>query len=354
MQKPVLLLIGNHFLSANLNKNIWHFMAERLAGRGWEVITTSDKRFPPLRLLDMVWTVIQERRRYDLAQIDVFSEKAFIWSEVCTFFLKRLGKPILLTLHGGKLPEFAAEHPQRVRRVMQSADVIVTPSPYHQVAFEKYRPDIRLILNPINLEKSIYRHRLQAQPRLVWVRAFHEVYNPCLAPRVLHLLAPDFQEIELLMIGPDKGDGSLERMLNLAEQLGLRDRIRIAGGIPHEQVPIYLDKGDVFINTTNYDTAPRSVLEAMANGLCVVTTNVGGMPWLVEEEVDGLLVPPDDPGAMAAAVSRVLTDPGLSARLSANARHKAEAYDWSAILPQWERLFLEVSNPSKFTPNNSA
>jgi len=102
-------------------------------------------------------------------------------------------------------------------------------------------------------------------------------------------------------------------------------------------------KGDIFLNTTNVDNAPVTVLEAMASGLCVVSTNVGGIPYMLEDEQDALLVPPDDAEAMAAAVRRVLTEPRLAESLSRNARHKAERSDWAVVLPQWETLLAAVA-----------
>ncbi|HOW92793.1 MAG TPA: glycosyltransferase family 4 protein, partial [Anaerolineaceae bacterium] len=123
--------------------------------------------------------------------------------------------------------------------------------------------------------------------------------------------------------------------------------IQVVGGVPHEQIPEWLDKADIFINTTNYDTAPRSVLEAMANGLCVVSTNVGGIPFLLKDEVDCLLVSPDDYEAMAHAILRILTEPNLAEHLSTNARNSTLELDWSTILPQWERLFTEVIEKEK-------
>ena len=75
----------------------------------------------------------------------------------------------------------------------------------------------------------------------------------------------------------------------------------------------------------------------------MVTTNVGGMPYLVEHEHDGLLVPPDDPQAMAAAVIQILDDAVLAERLSRNARRKAEQFDWPPIIGQWRSLLAEAS-----------
>jgi len=66
------------------------------------------------------------------------------------------------------------------------------------------------------------------------------------------------------------------------------------------------------------------------------------VPYLVEHEQDGLLVPPNDAEAMAAAVRRVLADPRFAEGLSSNARAKSEQFDWSRILPQWEELLVRL------------
>jgi Glycosyltransferase len=92
------------------------------------------------------------------------------------------------------------------------------------------------------------------------------------------------------------------------------------------------------LNTSRVDNTPVSVLEAMACGLCVVSTNVGGISYLLEDGHDALLVPSNDPSAMAAAVHRILVEPSLAKHLSYNARKKSEQFDWSNILPQWEAL----------------
>ena len=96
------------------------------------------------------------------------------------------------------------------------------------------------------------------------------------------------------------------------------------------------------MNTTNVDNTPLSVLEAQAAGLCVVSTNVGGLPYLLADGHDALLVPPDDPAAMAEAVRRAISEPGLAASLSRNGRAKAEEFDWTCVLPRWESLFEQA------------
>jgi glycosyltransferase involved in cell wall biosynthesis len=123
----------------------------------------------------------------------------------------------------------------------------------------------------------------------------------------------------------------------------LEDRVSLPGNVPKQRVPQALNSGDIFLNTTNVDNTPVSVIEAMACGLCVVSTNVGGLPHLLESGQDSLLVQPSQPSAMAAAVRQILSEPALAERLSRNARAKAEQFDWSNILPQWEALILKIT-----------
>jgi glycosyltransferase involved in cell wall biosynthesis len=229
-----------------------------------------------------------------------------------------------------------------VKKCLTWATVVTAPSRYLMEQMRPYRADIRLLPNPLNLSSYRFSLREQPQPQLIWLRAFHEIYNPLLALKVVALLTADFPDIRLTIIGPDKRDGSLQRLLQLRVELGLADHVTLLGGVPNAEVPGLMHRGDIFLNTTNVDNTPVSVLEAMACGLCVVSTNVGGIPYLLEHEHDALLVPPDDPAAMATALCRILTEPGLAKQLSRNARRKVEQFDWSVILPQWEALLTFV------------
>jgi len=101
--------------------------------------------------------------------------------------------------------------------------------------------------------------------------------------------------------------------------------------------------GDIFVNTTAYESFGVSVLEAAACGLCIVTSNVGEIPYLWHHEQEALLVDGGVSDEVTSAVTRLLRDDGLSHSLSRNARGKAEGFDWSAVLPSWARLLTEVS-----------
>lgn len=290
----------------------------------------------------MLWTAWSMRHHFDAAIVDVFSGPAFVWAEATCLELLALRKPFVLTLHGGNLPNFAERWPRRMRRLLQSASAVTAPSRYNWTALRRYRDDIVVLNNAVDAAARPYRTRTDPTCQMIWVRAFHEIYNPVLAIDVLARVAHSHPAAHLTMLGPDKDDGTLQATLARARELGVADRVEITGRVSPDEVTRRLANADIFLNTTNTDNAPLSVLEAMAAGLCVVTTSVGGIPFLVENERDALLVEPRDPHAMATAITRILGNGALAARLSKAARETAMRYDWSAILPQWEALLERV------------
>jgi glycosyltransferase involved in cell wall biosynthesis len=290
----------------------------------------------------MLSTTWLRRAGYEIAQVDVYSGRAFLWAEAVCRLLQWLKKPYVLTLHGGNLPLFASRHPGRVRRLLNSAAAVTVPSPYLLEGLRGFRKDLRLIPNPIPVERYAFRLRRSLRPRLIWLRAFHEDYDPALALGVLAELSSDFPDASLTMVGPDKRDGSYLKTQAEAAGVGVADRVRFVGGVAKADVPQWLSSGDIFLNTARVDNTPVSVVEAMACGLCVVSTNVGGIPYLVEHERDALLVPAGDVRQMSAAVRRLLADEQLAETISFAGRQNAEKHDWKHVLPLWTTLLDSI------------
>jgi len=338
-----ILMIGNFLSQKRSTRSMCEDLAERLQETGLTVITTSNRTTRVVRLLDMLWSVWWRQHSYELAQIDVFSGRAFLWTQAVCWLLRQIHKPFILTLHGGNLPSFAQTRGNDVRRLLNSAQIVTTPSRYLLEEMSPYRADLKLIPNALDLSNYAYIRRDHPAPRLIWLRAFLNLYNPTLAPKAIAKLVKDFHDLQLIMIGPDKGrDSALQDVRDIAKELRVFDHIQFPGGIAKSDVPLWLNKGDIFINTTNVDNTPVSIIEAMACGLPIVSTNVGGIPYLLKDEQDALLVPPDDAEAMANAIRRILTEPELAKYLSDNGRQKAEQFDWSVVLPKWQDIFRNI------------
>jgi len=341
--RPRVLLIGSYSVGLTGMRGVGQDLAIALKTAGWSVHLASSYRGRVARLLDFLLTVWRHRNRYDVAHVDVYSGPAFVWAELVCWALRRAKKPYMLTLRGGNLPAFAQRTGKRVPRLLQSTSIVTTPSAYLLEQMRPYRQELVLLPNPLDLSKYSFKHREHPAPKLVWLRSFHEMYNPSLAVQVVVRIAQDFPDVRLIMMGPDRGDGSFQATKKLAVKLGVADRLTFRGPVTKDEIPHLLHEGDIFLNTPRVDNTPVTVLEAMASGLCIVSTSVGGIPYLLEDECDALLVPAGEDAVMAKAIRRFLTEDGLAERLTKNARRKVEQFDWPIILPKWERLLTDIA-----------
>ena len=343
------LFVGNQASKFFGSQAVCEMLFDKFTARGWPCLITSAQKNQGLRLADMLTTCYRRRRDYAAAVVDVYSGRAFIYAEAVAWLLSRLKKPFVLMLLGGNLPKFAQAHPHRVRKLFTKANMVAAPTDYLTTGLKAHYSGIVTFPYGVDLQEFTYRHRRQLQPRLATLRSFHAIYNSPLAPKVVAQLLPDFPQIQLNMMGKDQGDGTWARTQATIESLGLAGRVNMLGWVPRQDIPVILNQADIFLNTPNVDNTPLSLMEAMAAGLCIVTTNIGGLPFLVHDQHDALLAPPDDPEAMAAAVRRLLAEPELAARLSLNARQKAISYDWATVLPRWGRLMELIATGEKIT-----
>ena len=321
-QKARILIVGNMPSTGSDYISVSAELADRLEQR--RVSRPANLRWEGWlpRLLDHFYTIVRHCATTTWPMWTFSAGGAFALTEAACYPMKCLGKRYMLTLHGGNLPDFARQWPNRVRRLLQSGG-----GGHFAVALlaEEMRPiatTSRSFPTHWTWAAMSSARRTRIAPRLVWLRAFDETYNPSMAAQVVAMLAPHASDVHLTMFGPERKAGVLATCQAIAAQLDVANRIEFPGSVPKPQIPERLQTGDIFLNTTNFDNTPVSVLEAMACGLCVVSTNVGGLPYLLQSEHDSLLVPPRDPEAMAAAVRRVLTEPGLAGRLSANAKKR--------------------------------
>lgn len=342
MKQTTILFIGDHVDLPGRNRNVWHVLPEKLNELGWNTILTSDKGHKFSRLIDILSSIYRKRKHYHLAIIDVFSGKAFTWSVLGSLLLRIVNKPYILWLHGGNLPHFSLKYRRVISIIFKYAYRVIAPSGYLRDAFKNIRNDIQIIPNPIDISQFNFRLREKCDPKLVWVRSFHKIYDPLSAVESLALILPEYPDASLVMVGPDKRDGSLEEVKQWVLKKGIADRITITGGVAKEDVPFWLDQGDVFLNTSVVDNMPSSINEALASGLCVVSTNVGGISRMIDDGREGILVPAGDVTALASAVKRILQDDHLASSLSLNGRCSVEHLAWSAITPQWEAVLRSI------------
>lgn len=334
-REPInLIYIGNELRSRGGTPTSIDTLAPLFREEGFNINTASSKKNKLLRLADMLLLVYRNRKTADYVLIDTYSTQNFWYAYAVARFCQRLKLKYIPILHGGELPNRLESSPKASKKLFGNAFLNVAPSLYTKTVFQQAGfTNVRYIPNSISLSDYSYKERQEPRPKLLWVRAFAEVYNPLLALKTLELLLPDFPNAELCMVGPKKDD-SWKECIRTAKLHRLP--VRFPGRLTKEKWTTLATKYDIFLNTTNIDNTPVSVIEAMALGLPVVSTNVGGLPYLIAADIDGVLVPPNDPERMASAVKNILQDPQRSLERTRAARKKVEVFDWERVKEMWK------------------
>ncbi|MDF1516821.1 MAG: glycosyltransferase family 4 protein, partial [Lutibacter sp.] len=267
-----LIYIGNNLSEKSNYHSAMATLTKLLQSEGHSVICSSDKTNKIFRLLSMCTTIIKHRKTTDVVLIDTFSTSNFYYALITSQLARLLSLKYIPILHGGNLP-YRLKHSEFLSiLIFKYAFQNVSPSLYLAHEFKKYKFETVYIPNTIPIAEIPFKLRTNLEPKLLWVRAFDEIYNPAMAIKVLSVLKKNYENASLCMVGPDK-DGSLNLTKSLAKQLGLANSVTFTGVLPKEQWHQLSENYDIFINTTNIDNMPVSVLETMALGLPVVSTD---------------------------------------------------------------------------------
>ena len=332
-----LLYIGNKLDHNRSNITTIDTLGKKLVGEGYKVIFSSSKINKFFRLLDMIISVLKNSRRIDFVLIDTYSTQNFYYALCISQFCRMLRLKYIPILHGGDLPKRLKNNIKLSRCIFKNAYVNVSPSLYLKQIFNEYGFDnVRFIANSIDINNYPFSTKRISKLKLFWLRSYKKIYNPLMAIKVAAKLKENGFDCQLCMVGPD-GDGSFLFAQKLARELKIDVSLK---GKMNKLDWIQLSTNyNIFLNTTNFDNMPVSVIEAMALGFPIVSTNVGGIPNLIDHGVDGLLVDENDVDAMVNQIINLKNNPELVKRLSLNARKKAKEFDWHEVKAKWNSLF---------------
>lgn len=201
--------------------------------------------------------------------------------------------------------------------------------------------DFRLVPNGVELVRFVPVERppnptvkILFIGRLIPRKGFHYVVRSL--PRVLELTAVPF-DVEVV------GSGSMRSALDeLATTLGVSHLLKYLGTIPYDKLHLAYQGADVFVLTSESEGMPCAMLEAMACGLPVVTTDVSGNREIVRDALNGFLIPLGDEEKLAHALALLIRDEGRRRRMGSESRRIVQAYDWREIVRRYETIFREV------------
>ena len=256
---------------------------------------------------------------------------------------KLRGVPAIVNYRGGQADEFFAGAPGHVLRLLASASQRVTPSAFLVRVFRKHGLTAEIIPNIIDLSrfKDFSARAQRGSLHFIVTRNLEAIYDIPTAMKAFALVQAQHPAAKLTVAGSGPELGALRQ---LAASLGIDQAVHFAGRIENADIGRLYASADIMLNPSTADNMPISILEALASGVPVVTTDAGGIPDLVEHGRTALLVPVGDAQAMAQAALRLVAEPALQARLREQGLQEVARYAWPQVRDQWQKAYRRAAN----------
>jgi glycosyltransferase involved in cell wall biosynthesis len=280
-------------------------------------------------------------RRNDVVHAFSASYWSYLLAPLPALVIARaMGRATVLNYRSGEAADHLEHWPRSVSTMRRFATCIAVPSGYLVKVFGEFGLPAISIANFVPIERLPYRQRDELRPLFLSNRNLEPLYNVQCTIRAFARVQKEFPDARLTVAG----DGAeREQLVALVEQLGARNVSFIGRVSPDDMGELY-NSADIYLNSPNIDNMPGSIIEAFACGIPVVSTNAGGIPFVVENEANGLLVACNDHDAMAAASIRLLREPAFARTLAdAGRRRCEEQYVWPAVRRQWEQLYVSLA-----------
>lgn len=301
-------------------------------GHTAEVFST---KAPFLQRLGLPFKLRSKGKDFDVFHIHCCSHWGFLPAVVGVSVGKRLGKRIVLTYHGGGGEKFFDQHPKLVRHYLTRTDANIVLSGFLAQVFEKHGLPFVTIPNILELDDSRFRLRERVQPNYICTRAHEPLYNiPCIlrAFRKVQSIRP---EATLTLVG---SGSEHENLVQMAEELGLQN-VTFTGRVANEDIYTYLDRADIMLSAPTVDNMPVSLLEAMNAGLLVISSKVGGVPYMVKNNSTGLLFESDDSDALAGKMLWAVDNQTVARSIALQGHKAVSRYRWENIKEQLYKAY---------------
>lgn len=285
--------------------------------------------------LGLLWHLRHVALSYDVLHIHCCSDWGFLPAVVGVTIGRHLGKRVVLTYHGGGGEKFFAKHTCLVKHYLLRTDANIVLSGFLANIFDKHHLPYTIIPNIIELDDSHYRQHDVLLPHFICTRAHEPLYNiPCIL-RAFGKVQSVLSEATLTLVG----DGSEhEKLIQLSQDLNLKN-ITFTGRVDNSAIYEYLDQADFMLSAPTVDNMPVSILEGMNAGLLVISSNVGGVHYMVEDGKTGYLFPSDDSDTLADLMLQAVQHSGESLSITRNAHQAVNAYRWENIKKQLYTIY---------------
>ena len=325
-----------HHLTGNLlEARKWEFFAlpeeERQEAVG-ELFKSSDLSENVDILVDQLSSLIDELQPDIIHAHSIYVVFNRVIAKLCS--TSKLKIPVIVSVHGLPKPLILPDGKETTDYnefvSFFNFDLVIAVSEnvaetLRQHLESDFHEQIRTIYSGIDLSVFKPLPDVEKQWDLAFMGRLESMKSVDLFPEMLSLLKTKFPDLTLMMTG----EGSLKDWLfNEFDEKGVSSMVDYQGVVETDDVPVLINKSRVFLYPSRQEPFGLSIVEAMACGVPVITTNVFGPREIIKHDYDGIAVPPDDVEALAGAIESLLTDSELRTRIGQNALKSAhERYD---------------------------
>lgn len=293
-----------------------------------------------LTLLKFWFDIFVKIPKYDVVHIFSAAHFSFLLTPTASVLVAKIfGKKTILNYRSGQIKRHFANWHKTLKPTLRLFDKIIVPSGYLVKMFAEHGFEARAIYNFVDAERFNFRERTRLRPVFLSNRLLEELYNiPCIL-RAFAIIQKKYTDAKLIVASFGDQRESLER---LARELEL-ENVEFIGKVEPEKMPALYDSIDIYLNSPNTDNMPGSIIECYAAGVPVVTTNAGGIPYILEHEKTGLMVEVNDHEALAREAMRLLEDQKFADKIIADARLYGRKFTWEAVRHEWTSVYGELA-----------
>ncbi len=277
---------------------------------------------------------------YDIIHIFTASYFTFVYVSIPALLIAKIsGVKTILNYRSGEAEDFFSRWGKLFLPLVRGFDAIVAPSDYLVDVFARFDVKAGSINNFISPEKYIFRMRKPLRPIFLSNRILEPLYNIDCILRAFQIVQNQYAEAELIIAHEGIERAQLE---NLSRELNLKN-VQFVGLVPHEKIAELYDSADIYLNSPNLDCMPGSLIECFAAGLPIVSTNAGGIPYIISNRQTGLLVELNDHEALAEQAIFLLKNEEAAEKIIINARAESAKYAWDNVREKWLALYAALA-----------
>ncbi len=327
-------------LIANYKKGVGGISAQvdslykNLKEGGLQVEIFSTKSSFPYKMILFV-KLLLKGNKFHIFHIHACSDWGFLPAVIGILIGKLLKKKIILTYHGGGANLFFAKHLILVRYFLSKTDANIVLSGFLAKVFDYYKIPYEIVPNILELDHKRFKSRSIIQPRFISVRTLAPIYNIGCIIRAFEIVQRYLPESELYIVG----DGPEKEKLQQIVSVNNMHHIYFTGRVSNQDIYCYLDRADILLSSPIIDNQPVSVLEAFNAGLLVISSNVGGMPYMIEDGNSGLLFESDNHIELADKILWALNNQSETLRIIHEAKSRLAYYSWDNIRKDIFRIY---------------